>query len=95
MDEGRTATMLEPSQQIEQIQPTVRTRRAIGAWAIPMSSPEIEGVATAVPARCPKCGQVSGGCNRLQWPDLLRRVVGARPWKCPTCLYRFYLNRRH
>lgn len=72
---------------------SLHTKR-IGAWALPMANPEVEGVATRVPVLCPKCGQFSRGCTQLQWPDLVRRLVGSHPWQCPSCLLRFYLKRR-
>lgn len=73
---------------------TLRTR-VIGEWALTMSSPEIEGKGSAVPVRCPKCSQPSQGCRAFLWPDLLRRLVGARPWACPSCACRFYVKRKH
>ena len=79
---------------LETIQKEATKTKALGSWAFPMAHPEIEGMAGSVPTRCPKCGQVSRQCVRLQWPDLLRRLVGSHPWHCPTCSWRFYLKRR-
>lgn len=73
---------------------SLRTR-VIGAWAVTMSNPEIEGKASAVPVRCPKCGDLSQGCTSFQWPDILRRLAGVRPWACPSCACRFYVKRKH
>lgn len=78
----------------ETVDKEIPQTKALGAWALPMSNPETEGAGKAVPVRCPQCGELSAGCVRLRWPDILRRLVGSHPWLCQSCSLRFYLKRR-
>ena len=88
-----TSHEVEDRQVFETVEKETSPRRVLGAWALPMSNPETEGIAKAVPVRCPKCGELSTGCGQLRLADLLRRLVGTHPWRCPVCSLRFYLKR--